>query len=1470
MYKLEENIPVNGMNLDVDLRMFRKGQTRFAKNIRFFSNDSGQSWTAEGAIGNEHVFVIPAQSAQYKQALIYPASDTGDYTIQISGIQKLIASTDAVWADFITTLDADLTTAGLTFTLTLAAQYQALFPDSYLLTIQTAPYLDWQFVSLTESTLGIIVLQDAIDDQMAGSFIPLVGENLGNKLYVLATTQQQMPFSIENGATLSDNAGTFDVTFNTQPFTEDYTGQIWSINISGDTDTSNSGKSWINGIWQAEWISPTTINLLESTYSANSDNGITVVFFTRGVGGLFGFDKTATTEDSFLSVVSTQWAFRLPKQIKCYVESNVFGDSIYWCDHYNGDKYFYCNKGMLQDGGLYNLNTIGEATTIDRSNDCKIEFVTQYDSGGGITSGNWVYAIGLKGVGNQIGKISFISNPVNVYKASTQNFYHVIGDKPGTITGKVNELLIYDIPPNVYQSLVLFGLNFTGQLTVAAERIKEVAIPASVTELTIQHTGLESGIETADAGTLQFLVNTFYASKNIDVLENNMVRSNLKAIPLYDFSDFALTLRHSVLRKELPTVGANNGTDIAEFQVPYNVNHYAGYMINEQQRYGLQIKLKGYSEYQPFIWWVDDIRIDSSATNDCPTTDNPLRRITGLTDHNLTDDFSGDHPTVIYVPYIQFEIPDFGILINGTTPARDLIEEIRIMRVPNVNPRILGMGLAVAVVKWNGSGSSGLIPGSGNQDQEIWPYMSGSTAVHDYSTDTVYDYPEQMVGLYMVDQMYTGNVISSFLPDDELIGMNQPTHLFQLDVTRPTFFNPSYYTPYSGYFQCDVASQGSYLITDLKTCDRQSSIQIGGIIFYNALNDIQFGGQEYWYNYPNTVCAISSFPVFSAVYPKPIGVKGFFVAQYLRDRGMNQFGAQENSTYIDCNAFTQNIVDDVTIDVFGGDTFTQRVYFKYRNRINSNATSGLAEDSADSWGEGGVAFYVQCRVNAQMRQKAYDDQIIFPNDDLTTWLTNPQMEEFSYNDGYTIDNNILLNKFRAYNPLLPYVNDYPVRSVWSNNKPDGSTVDDYLVTPPYNFKDLDLSNGEIMHHASLNKDMYFWQLYAFCIQPGSSNTVISGADGQETIVGSGGFFSREWMRISNYGTQHGFGVSTFGNSKGGKQVAMWIDARNKMICRHGADGTVPISDVQDISSWLKNNLPDYIPDTPALGYGITSVYNQEFREWLWTVRGIRYDYTDFFFREQCEIGDVCLFQLANDTSFEQTGTVYVCTDNNSKGYCELTDISDWTIQERIEEQKTLKGGIIPKSDYYTEYTLSFADAKQTSYFLGFWSFLPRIYFRLGNSFVTPHPGVGFGNLKNLDTRLYLHNQGEVMTWYQTDEIDAPLVRDGWIEQVTNEGRLGIKQFIAMQLNTLLEPYRIEFVTKDHESYLDRGEFENEWGLFESPVKSDSSVSGINTSDTELLRGVWMIHRLILHYQEEQKLFNIFVVVQEQGLLTHNT
>ena len=594
----------------------------------------------------------------------------------------------------------------------------------------------------------------------------------------------------------------------------------------------------------------------------------------------------------------------------------------------------------------------------------------------------------------------------------------------------------------------------------------------------------------------------------------------------------------------------------------------------------------------------------------------------------------------------------------------------------------------------------------------------------------------------------------------------------------------------------------------------------------------------------------------------------YYVQMYQENIGKH--GGTGDSTYIDTGfsikvddlTDTNGIVNQNQINVFGGDTFTQATYLATRRvnptEIPAGGPGNEYQGGSPGWG-GGMKFYSQNRVNSQLRTDT-NDSLLYPKytQNQTDWLENTETgfgNNFQYNDSYTPASGVL--SYASINDrLIDQQVDLPSRIDYSE-KYEQNTLDDKNQSfLPLNFKDIDQAFGEILSHKNVNGELFTLQPRKFQAQffNASGTLQTESTEGLNVVIGDGAVLARDGQTLSSYGTEHKWSVIK-GKSPGGKDVLYWYNQESKLIMRFGADGTVVLSDVHGLRSFLENDAR-WVQgkDTPYAGDGVRVVWDDEYKEAIWTWRGVRkaakYSASSLFLT-QAIIGTIVENPNApTDGSngvadtFDNIPRLFRCTvSHTSTGNYEPGVGSDW---QQVWEQISYED-----EEYYTWFTLAFNE--MTNGFSSFYSHHPKIYFPWRNKFLSAHP--------TEENKIYEHRRGEYTTWYKTEA--GELSEDAYIEGVVNYMPESSKKFVATQVISDEEPYRMEFETKRHKSHLVEGDFDDHDDHWRSPIKNDTTGGNAPDADTESLTGDYIKVKFFIEKKVYNRLYNFVIKVRER-------
>ncbi len=150
------------------------------------------------------------------------------------------------------------------------------------------------------------------------------------------------------------------------------------------------------------------------------------------------------------------------------------------------------------------------------------------------------------------------------------------------------------------------------------------------------------------------------------------------------------------------------------------------------------------------------------------------------------------------------------------------------------------------------------------------------------------------------------------------------------------------------------------------------------------------------------------------------------------------------------------------------------------------------------------------------------------------------------------------------------------------------------------------------------------------------------------------------------------------------------------------------------------------------------------------------------------------------------------------------------------------------NNYYNEYTIEFNEQKNK--WTTFYSFLPKIFLKWTDTFLTPKPIANTGFI-------YEHRLGDYCSWYGGGQVV-----DAYIDMIYNKDMNSSKQYLALWFKSLIVPVQVDLFTSRHQSFLLAADFENNLDFFTAPIKNDiltSSNGLINSEDTSKLFGSYI-------------------------------
>lgn len=1420
--------PFGRMNKDIDIRYIKEGDCIDALNCRSMTDKGGSTMDREAILGNLLVYNTGAVTAQNKWIRIYvDASVSGDYSFDAFTPNKLKINSLA--------MTASVTVGDIMNTLGDIANVidQQLFSDNqssscfnltdtgndtgYLdVMISTVLYWDYYIDNSSSATINarFETVRESIDESLSGNLQKIGSFDLNEENIEWYTSQTDFPSELSIDSVSDDGTGQPLITLS-QPH-----GILDNSLVIVKNTTS------YNGQWIVLCPNDDEIILLSAVFAGDETGVVTVN--PSGIGEIGRSVKNSVTGNwTYTRLIrSKKFNFVTKKQIDSHCEKDEIQKSYYFTDDYNNPFAVYdrtisyqddCLLNFIDPKNIYNYDTLGfETKLIVSQTGADFRFISQDQTGGNIQAGNSRYAVRFLTEVLSVTEWSLLTNPIpaGFGNETVQNNYDldIWGLAAGNTTTKANNFLLTGSVLSIFKYVELGVITYIGD-TKQAYIVRRELITG--TEMTLTHTGYEIALQDLDAGTLQQVFNPVTKALNIASLENRLFLSNIETADNINLAEWFQTWECALTVEPVdiePQAGLGMGNWYNVYWTSNNVYSKTGYMLNERYRFGAIAEFIDGSKSP--VYWINDVVFNTQAQT----------RVTPLSDYRLTN--SGETRPLTYG--IDFYNMDFDAIVDSVRVG-DVVKRIYIMRAEVVNKQILASGVIIPSVygtyatgitqyeytDLTTSGVRGEFPfvaGLNANLGNILNYYYGQTGgSSDFSTDRTYV------------SFYTSDLKASieYRLGDKILNYGQPEYdnsNFPTSFPSTNTLVGNYWMPYNGYAdttpdEIDIIESVNVGFGQYATIAGQVFSKIflrnllnycnvaGGLVFKlggNADRKTAFSGQD---------------------------DRALYMAQYYRPLTSEaQYGNINNTQYVYTGAVYDGFENEGVIPqnffntVFGGDVFTQPCYLKTRyQRTNANQSFGQ-----------GITFYSQNRANFNYRQKETANGLIaFPQTSggFQGWLENVNAEDLQYQSGYTIRNEV--QRYAAYDPNGLVATDHPVMIVYSQKKVPGQVSDNYRIFLPFDFTNLEYTYGEIVGMLVGNGELYTVQPDKFDRHYINSNTLVNTTNGAEIIIGDGGIFTRKPLELSSYGCSHKWSFIK-GISDGGNDVLYWYCDRYKALMRFGYDGTTQQSIIKGMDSWFKNNTKFVSKEfTPADNKGIHGVWNDRFKEFILTVRGWRSDINEWESGSYIT-GDYVWYETELDVP-----VFYVCTSNTSNP---PTDNLSW---RRIP---------FTNNDFYNVWTIVLSEYKNG--FDYFASFVPKIYTRNGLDITSSHQGFTFE-----------HNRGEYLIWYTNPGQFKNAVSNGYWKGVFNYEPEENKRWRAVRVYSDLAPYQMDFETLEHRSYLVRADFEQRDSKWESAIRNDSTVSlgnpsGLNSEDTDVLWGQYMIVSFYFYPQEYQRLYSL--------------
>jgi hypothetical protein len=711
---------------------------------------------------------------------------------------------------------------------------------------------------------------------------------------------------------------------------------------------------------------------------------------------------------------------------------------------------------------------------------------------------------------------------------------------------------------------------------------------------------------------------------------------------------------------------------VGEYQLPQNIATKLGYPVNERYSFFARVEynsgLKG--DWHP----INEYQFSNG---------NALAEIE---DALLTNPSATDTPAYTY-----------GLTINGINIAsiKDKIKRIEIGRAI-CNPTILGTGVFIP-----SNSSTGASGGTFNTG-----LYTGNTTAATYGSVFNNTSDNRYFGVMLCPDWATGDVKPQFQEGDQLIVYGSPDILTSQVIAGGT----TKWGSYKEFFGSFLVGTGSPIVIDIEDaayCEFNTNSRVlrndtaNRFLAANFSND---GSQE------TMAAECMAMALGSRITPIPSMVSltdyGVYYVQYYRPNA-NQYSNLDDTivstnTFIDITPSTTDILPE--IQVFGGDTYTQKTYYKVLyNALNVDTAKRGTLSSF-------IGFYSQNKINQQLRftDKTFNN-LPFPfGNSLDNYLFGVYEagEQFQIDRGYTWENPV--DYGRAFDSRLPQQVSFKSRIVYSQQKVLNALEDAYRIILPNDFKDLAAKDGAIHALFDVNDVMVAIQEDRVSVLPYQSDVAISGA---EVYIGNGGVYAQRENPISTYGTPFKTATVLAKNQAGNSAVYWWSDVGQSLM-RYGSDGVKSLSNENGYRTWLLNNYKLCTQD-----YDVVLGFDQSREEIYLTARAYNKTYEYWDSTVTYAEGDIVRFgQGGSYQTFERLPDLYIAkgatTNQNPFG-----NPSAWEY--------------IPTTDlkYYNYSTIIFNE--KFNFFRGNFSLIVSRYFNYDGIVIVPRGRAEFNSVYNL-------------------------------------------------------------------------------------------------------------------------------------------
>ena len=1168
--------------------------------------------------------------------------------------------------------------------------------------------------------------------------------------------------------------------------------------------------------------------------------------------------------------------YRVQAQVE---KTNIDQVNLYWTDAFNKPRTIRVKGAYVNDmalrayGGNYDLDYVENQTSFVLPNTSAAISITSVNEGGGaVTAGNKRYMGRFLTDDLVPTDFIFATNPINIYSAPSNIPSEILGNVAGDTTNKSVTCQLTNIPSGVYKYFEFVAIEYAGG-GFSAKILERVPLSQSQTDITLEHTNRGQLNQILSNAELLSVTTKFERVQTMKIFTNRMVFSNAKEQVDYNLDDWASLITHTLEYKEIPSVGkvfpslgtfeaSYPGTIFGENLNPLNTYNYTGYMMNDTYRFGIQVQWKDTGKWSQ-AYWVDDIRFDTLASNVVGS-----RR----TANNITTNLTNADNSLTYVYYPKFGNINLNYLVPGTGKLLfELISAFRFTRAERI-PEVLATGIVLAGTRWTRD-SSTVMPYTRDflsgfvNTTSVFP-NSGVTTSVSLTRLNIGSFDESNFAyFYSADHLYSVTDYG-YSAGDKLLVLNK-TNSNSLAIGRTNGDLFSTYEDTNGYYTAANQAYINFGIDEGRRFEYGQEVSSYGSRIVNNNVKIDSSNGITGHHVPCYVLRLDAKLTQAAKIPA--GVSSDIVAYYsqiFRNKGANlKYPKNKYETIYQSTGHIKNLIDGengvLVESVFGGDVFNQKTHFQLRRASLDDPRHGFGYIiSAYSQNVGNIQMFNRIEydesatgsgwVFPQYQDKdAYDANFFLfsvsggvvetaKKGTIGSALFNtteqwPEIDgQRNYDLGYNAKDSTITDT--GFDSSITYSGERPSTIFWSQKKQIDSTQDNYRVFKPIDFADLDQTQGSISTHEIVNGNLYTFQNKSVQRQYFNDATTINSASGSDIVIGAGSILGAPGMELTSIGCDKKWSVVK-GRSTSGKDNIYWFNDQLRKIARLGGDGITVISD-RGLSSYLHQKA-NFLRDKYQQmgGEGVHGVWNDKYNELILTFKAVTTKAIEYPDGGTYVIGDM-VKNTSPGAPRQSSGLSYVYIAKSN-----FTVSSDdfepgvgaaWTTYWNQVSVST-------NPELFTLFTLVYDELKNG--FISFHSYYPNIYMPFLNTFYSTKP---------TDEKLvYVHDKGDEMNYYGT-------ANNGSITSVVNYDLNLSKNFEAIQVVSGTTPYRLDFTTRDHVSFLTQGEFEELEDYFYAPVKNDSTGTGVNSNDTTRLWGRFLKIKFTFLGGAAQKLLNYVV------------